>query len=230
MKVIVTGASKGIGKELVKLFLKNDHQVLALSRDLEKLKALRTEANHPENLRIVQFDITMFPKQELLDIIVDGDQVDILINNAASLISKPFSELSTQEWRSLFEVNLFGPARLIRELIPKMERSDHAHIVNIGSMGGFQGSSKFPGLSAYSSSKAALANLTECLAEELKEKNIAVNCLCLGAVNTEMLRTAFPDYQAPLQAEEMASFIYNFAVNNHKFMNGKVLPVSLSTP
>ena len=97
-------------------------------------------------------------------------------------------------------------------------------------MGGFQGSSKFPGLSAYSASKAALANLTECLAEELKEKNICANCLALGAVQTEMLETAFPGYVAPVKSREMASFIAYFATRGHQFYNGKILPVSVSTP
>jgi NAD(P)-dependent dehydrogenase (short-subunit alcohol dehydrogenase family) len=97
-------------------------------------------------------------------------------------------------------------------------------------MGGFQGSAKFKGLSAYSSSKSALAGLTECLAEELKEKNIAVNCLAIGAVQTEMLNKAFPGYQAPLKANEMAAFISEFAVNGHKYFNGKIIPVSSSTP
>jgi NAD(P)-dependent dehydrogenase (short-subunit alcohol dehydrogenase family) len=97
-------------------------------------------------------------------------------------------------------------------------------------MGGVQGSAKFPGLAAYSSSKAALANLSELLAEELKEKNIRVNCLALGAAQTEMLETAFPGYKAPVTAAEMAQWVGWFAINGHRFFNGKVLPVALSTP
>ena len=104
------------------------------------------------------------------------------------------------------------------------------HIINIGSMGGFQGSSKFKGLSAYSSSKAALACLSECLAAELSEFNIACNCLCLGAVNTEMLKTAFPGYQAPLNSLEMAQFIFNFSTSGNLFFNGQVIPVALNNP
>ena len=97
-------------------------------------------------------------------------------------------------------------------------------------MGGFQGSSKFPGLSAYSASKAALGNLTECLAEEFKEMGIAVNALALGAVKTEMLEEAFPGYVPPVNAQEMAGFMANFATSGHHFFNGKILPVSVSTP
>lgn len=97
-------------------------------------------------------------------------------------------------------------------------------------MGGHESTSKFSGLSAYSASKAALANLTECLAEEWKTEGISVNCLMLGAVNTEMLGEAFPGYQAPLNAVEMADFICDFSLKGNTFFNGKLLPVSLSTP
>jgi NAD(P)-dependent dehydrogenase (short-subunit alcohol dehydrogenase family) len=107
---------------------------------------------------------------------------------------------------------------------------EKTHIVNISSIGGFQGSVKFPGLSAYSSSKAALVCLTECLAEEFKDKNIAFNCLALGAVQTDMLNEAFPGYKAPVSASSMASFVTDFVLKAHHFMNGKIIPVSLSTP
>ncbi len=97
-------------------------------------------------------------------------------------------------------------------------------------MGGVQGSEKFQGLSLYSASKAALAVFTECLAEELKTHNVKANALALGAVQTEMLSHAFPTYKAPLQASEMADYIADFALNGHQYYNGKILPVSLSTP
>ena len=105
-----------------------------------------------------------------------------------------------------------------------------SHILTISSMGGLQGSAKFSGLSLYSASKGALAVLTECLAEELSEQEIKCNCLALGAVQTEMLSKAFPGYTAPLNPEEMAEFIVEFALHGHRYFNGKILPVSLTTP
>ena len=113
------------------------------------------------------------------------------------------------------------------DLLGKKQKS---HILTISSMGGFQGSAKFAGLSAYSSSKAAIAGLTECLAEEFKGKNIAVNCLAIGAVQTEMLAEAFPGYKAQLLPFQMAEYIMDFAAKGHLYYNGKILPVSLSTP
>ena len=119
--------------------------------------------------------------------------------------------------------------RLHRRLLV-LAAAGKAHVVIIGSMGGLQGSKKFPGLSAYSAAKGALAILTECLAEEWKQVGISVNCLCLGAVNTEMLDEAFPGYKAPVNAADMARFIGDFALSAHDFMNGRILPVALSDP
>ena len=103
-------------------------------------------------------------------------------------------------------------------------------MVNISSMGGVQGSVKFPGLSAYSSSKGGLITLTELLAEEFKESGPAFNVIALGAVQTEMLEEAFPGYQAPISAGQMASYILEFALTGQKFYNGKVLPIASTTP
>ena len=104
------------------------------------------------------------------------------------------------------------------------------HVVTISSIGGIQGSSKFSGLSAYSSSKGAVITLSELLAEEYKESGPSFNVLALGAVQTEMLEEAFPGYKAPLTADEMASYIYDFSLKANKFYNGKILQVSSSTP
>jgi NAD(P)-dependent dehydrogenase (short-subunit alcohol dehydrogenase family) len=231
MNILITGASKGIGYKLVQEFLKDkNNKVVALSRNSAGLKKLQAEAPNPENLRVLAFDITDYKTADLHDALEQLPHIDILINNAGALLNKPFEETSLAEWKAIFDVNLFGPVKLIADILPKLKKAKAPHIVNIGSMGGIQGSLKFKGLSAYSASKAALANLTECLAEELQEHAISVNCLCLGAVNTEMLRQAFPDYAAPLESVDMAGFIHHFAINNHKFINGKILPISASTP
>jgi NAD(P)-dependent dehydrogenase (short-subunit alcohol dehydrogenase family) len=156
--------------------------------------------------------------------------IDVVINNAGSIVNKPFEKIDYQELEIVYRVNVFAPFYLTQQLLHLLGRHSKAHVVNISSMGGFQGSAKFPGLSSYSSSKAAIAGLTECLAEEFKEKNISVNCLALGAVQTEMLEEAFPGYQAPLKPNQIADYIYDFAIKGHLYYNGKILPVSSSTP
>ena len=158
------------------------------------------------------------------------DHVDLLLNNAGALKSSSFETISNEEVMQMFRINYFAPAALIKALIPLMEKASQAHVVNISSMGGFQGSSKFNGLSHYSASKAALSTLTECLAEEYKSKHIAFNALALGAVQTDMLAQAFPGYKAPINPDKIAEFIAWFATEGHIFFNGKVIPVSVSVP
>lgn len=224
MNILVTGANKGIGFEICKEFVKkSEHHVFGLARNISQLEKLSEDF---PNITPVLFDLEK-DNFESLNSFLTG-KVDILINNAGFLVNKAFAEISTSDIEKTFAVNFTAPFQLIKTLLPKF--SANAHVVNISSMGGFQGSAKFPGLSVYSASKAALACLTECLAEELKGITIKTNCLCLGAVQTEMLNQAFPGYQAPVSASEMAKFIVDFATNAHKFINGKVIPVSLSTP
>lgn len=233
MKIVVSGASSGIGFELVKLFCKQGHAVFAFARSADKLNNLEIECaeiSSQGQLSVYPFDILKFDNYPSLidEIETKLNTVDILINNAGLLVNKAFKDCDLNDFGHSFSVNVKAPFYLINQLLPVF--SKNAHIVNIGSMGGFQGSAKFSGLSLYSASKGALAILSECLAEELREDDIKVNCLALGATQTEMLEAAFPDYKAPLSANEMANYIVDFALNGHKYFNGKVLPISLSTP
>jgi len=232
MLIVITGASKGIGFEMVKHFLKQAPvTIVAVSRNTATLIKLKKDLK-TQNLVVVKGDITKAGDRKKISIAIKGSKltVDILINNAGHIINRPFESISEKELLSVYNTNVLAPFALIQTLVPLMNKKEKSHIVNISSMGGFQGSSKFAGLSAYSSSKAAVAGLSECLAEELKPKNIAVNCLAIGAVQTEMLGKAFPGYKAPLQPNEMAAFICDFAINGHRYFNGKILPVSSSTP
>ena len=234
MNILLTGASSGIGFEAVlELILKSENKVIALARSTDKLSRLLEIAKglNPEcNLFPVQFDLLNDDIEQRLKpfIAQQFGQLDVLINNAGSLDVKPFAESSEVDFVEMLQSNFLNHVRLIQGLLPLMQSP--SHIVNIGSMGGFQGSAKFAGLSAYSASKAALHNFTECLAEELKERKISVNCLALGSAQTEMLEKAFPGYESPVMAFEMGKYIADFALTGHKFFNGKVLPVAVTTP
>lgn len=230
MNILITGASRGIGYDTVKVLAKDPkNKIIALSRNESSMKEL-AKVVAPNTIQILPLDLTNFDEVYLYSALSEIESIDLLVNNAGLLINKSFEELSIEEWKNIFDVNVFGIVHLIKALLPKLKHRDGAHILNISSMGGVQGSSKFPGLSAYSASKAAVINMTECLAEELKEDHIKVNCLALGAVQTEMLAEAFPDYKAPLTSQEMANYISWFALNGHHFHNGKVIPVAVSTP
>ena len=223
--VIITGTSRGIGFEMVKLFSNAGHKVLALSRNSKPISD-----QNLENVTALKFDIgeetemgkaATFLQKEMKN-------VDVLINNAGYLVNKPFSEITSEEFKKCYNVNVFGVASLIKTVLPFMKKE--GHVLNISSMGGIQGSMKFSGLSAYSSSKGAVITLTELLAEEYKETGPSFNVLALGSVQTEMLEEAFPGFKAPLSATEMAQYIMDFSLTGNKFYNGKILQVSSTTP
>jgi NAD(P)-dependent dehydrogenase (short-subunit alcohol dehydrogenase family) len=232
--IIITGAGKGIGFELAKMFCAEaGHQIVAISRNITALTDFEIEKNEAtlccSGLRPFQFDLVRDDLKDLEKFVrLHFNQVDILINNAGTLVNKPFTEINRDDFDHVVDTNFKAVFFTTQHFLPMMHQG--SHIINIGSMGGFQGSVKFPGLSLYSASKAALASLTECLALELKDRQIAVNCLALGAAQTEMLSQAFPGYEAPVTAFEMAGFIKNFALTAGQFISGKVIPVSVSTP
>ncbi len=231
-KIIITGASSGIGFEAAIELATKGHQVLALARSKDKLQNLQkiTKSINPNAIILpVVFDILNDDESALINFVQQQwGTFNILINNAGTLINKPFKELTELDMADMFQSNVLSHFRMIKALQPLMEK--HSHILNIGSMGGFQGSSKFAGLAAYSASKAALHNLTECLAQELLDDKINVNCLALGSAQTEMLERAFPGYQSPVMAFEMGKYIADFALTGHRLFNGKILPVAVSTP
>jgi 3-oxoacyl-[acyl-carrier protein] reductase len=236
MEIIITGASKGIGEALAQVLTASGHTVLLVSRNRSMLEQVVARCNENAGgilAHSVPFDLTDLPdlEQEFISQVrgITG-RVDALVNNAGQLIRKPFSQVTDREAKGLFDANFFAPAQLIRVCLPLMEGSELKHVVNVTSMSGFQGSVKFSGLSYYSASKAALGSLTECLAEELKGEGITVNALALGAVQTEMLAEAFPDLKARIQPVRMAEYIKWFILEGAGLFNGKVLPVSLSTP
>jgi NAD(P)-dependent dehydrogenase (short-subunit alcohol dehydrogenase family) len=234
MNIIITGASSGVGFEaVIELILSGKHKVIALARSqgkLERLLEIAQNLNPDCELYAITFDIVHDDYDSLQQFIAANfdNRVDVLINNAGVLVNKPFTQLLESDVIEMLQSNFIGHTRIIQALIPLMPPG--SHILNIGSMGGFQGSAKFPGLSAYSASKAALHCLTECLAHELLEQGIKVNCLALGSAQTEMLEKAFPGYQSPVLAFEMGKYIADFALTGHQLFNGKVLPVAVSTP
>ncbi len=229
--VIVTGASRGIGFETAKYFCNQGHTVVALARSNSGLNILNNTCRHYKGkLFTLVFNLEHDDYQNTFYDFVKNNlgKIDILVNNAGVILVKKFIDFSDDDFDLLFNVNVKSVFKTIKTLVPVM--NNNSHIVNISSMGGFQGSSKFNGLSLYSASKAAVAILSETLAEEFKNNEIKVNALALGAVQTEMFKKAFPDYEAPVSAFDMAEFIASFALTGHKYFNGKILPVSISTP
>tara|TARA_B100001173_G_C15922033_1_gene518976 strand:- start:318 stop:992 length:675 start_codon:yes stop_codon:yes gene_type:complete len=224
MNVLITGCSRGIGKAML--------DILIARPDVEKIYALSSNAEiNFLSRKVVKISVDFLSEhwEENLKRTVDNNILHVVINNAGYLYKGDIEVTSQEEIYKMYRINYFGPLRIIQILLPNIKEGK-AHLVNIGSMGGFSGSAKYPGLSVYSSSKAALANLSECWAEELKVYGVKSNCLALGAVDTEMLQNAFPGYKSEVSSELMASRIIDFAFNYSEVINGKILPFSLSTP
>jgi NAD(P)-dependent dehydrogenase (short-subunit alcohol dehydrogenase family) len=230
MNIVVTGAGRGIGAEVVKILCKHKaNQIIATSRSGENLRKLQSEClkiNPDLKLTTIEFDLTQY---DFLPFLVQKIELafhhcDILLNNAGRLVNKPFTRTDFTDFDDTFNVNVKSLFFLTQFLLPLM--GSGGHIVNISSMGGIQGARKFAGLTAYSASKGAVAILTEALAEELKEREISINCLALGSVQTEMFEKAFPGHKALLSPQQMAQFIADFAITGNRYFNGKVIPVS----
>lgn len=225
--IVVIGASRGIGEALVNAYaLDAQNIVIAFSRNVERMR----QNFQQSNVISAYADLTSTDlHQQLEEVLKDYAEIDILINNAGAIVNKPFMELKREEIDLCYQTNSVGTIYATQYFVPKMLEKG-GHILNISTMGAFQGSVKFPGLSAYSTSKAGITSFTELFAEEYKETKIRMNCLCLGAVQTEMLEEAFPRYQAPINPTEIAQFIVNFSFTGNQFFNGKILPVSSTTP
>ena len=223
-RIIVTGTSRGIGYELALQLANAGHEVLALSRKIPQVLMQH------ENISCLSVDLSQTQDlQQVADFLsTSWKSVDAIVHNAGALLLRPFSETTVADFENIYKVNVFAVAALTQIALPYLPKG--SHVVTISSMGGVQGTMKFAGLSAYSSSKGAVITLSELLSEEYKDRGIAFNVLALGSVQTEMLAEAFPGYQAPVSAAEMATYIFDFTLTGHKFYNGKVLPVSSTTP
>ena len=236
LNIVVTGASQGIGFEVARQLAKlGNNNIVAIARNAQNLQQLKNaciKENIQAHLYPIPFDLNSkepYSEDLLPKIRQHFEHIDILINNAGYLVNKEFEDIDDEHIEAMMGTNFMAMAKLTRMVIPLMKQHG-GHVVSISSMGAFQGSMKFKGLSVYSASKAAVASLTECLAEEYKHTNMVFNCLALGATDTEMFRTAFPSSKAPHSAAEIASFIVDFALNGKKFFNGKILPVTTTTP
>jgi len=225
---LVTGVSSGIGEELCKSILEENIEnfVIGISRNEPNESTIH---KHRDRFKFfsVDFNLPQTIEQIFTDTFFQNlSSIDFLVCNAGSIINKPFSEINLIELQSIYNVNIFSQFLIVQKCIPFLAKSQYASVVTIGSVGGITQSKKFPGLTAYSSSKGALSILTECLAEEFRDSNISFNCLALGSVNTKMLRQAFPDYVSKTSTQDIAAFILDFITSRRKLFNGKTIDVS----
>lgn len=234
MDILITGCGRGIGRGIAEEALRgNGNRVIGISRSdtsFESLQAFSARVGTNATFHGMSADLSN--DQYLPDLIrmmvTLNFKPRIVINNAGMLVKKPFAEMTEGDYERCFRLNFWTPFRLIQAMLPYMDKG--SHILNISSMGGFQGSQKFAGLSVYSASKAAVANLTESLAVELAPLGIIVNAIAPGAVQTDMLAAAFPGFKARVEPKDAGAYIFRFAAEAGHFMNGKIIPLSVDNP
>ena len=213
--ILVSGSSSGIGFAICEESKKQGHNVIGISRNIN---------SQATELGIRSYSVDVTNQNQINELVnnltSENITIDILINNAGLLIKDKFRDTTDDTFKKVYDVNVFGLANLTRALLPIINTD--GQVINISSIGGVNTSKKFPGLSAYASSKGALITLTEVLAEEYRSRP-RFNCLALGSVKTKMLAEAFPGYEAKIMPDEMAKQILDFAFDENNKRNGEII-------
>lgn len=181
----VTGASKGLGLALVKKLLEQNYRVVATSRNSQSLLSEIGDAS--ENFLPLEVRLTddNDVKSAITKSIDYFGQVDVIVNNAGYGQIGTLEELSDQEARANFDINVFGTLNVIRNAMPHLRQQRSGHIFNISSIGGYSGN--FPGWGIYCATKFAVAGLTESLAEEIKDFGVKATVVYPGYFRTDFL-------------------------------------------
>ena len=181
-KVIITGATGGIGKALVKKFVSLEGSVLATGTKTEKLEALKKEFS---NINILKFDISDHSKIEefVENVSSQLNGLDVLVNNAGITVDNLSLRMKDEEWKKVIEVNLGSTFFLCKYAIKKMLKNKYGRIVNITSVVGHTGNL---GQANYAASKAGINGMSKSLAIEYAKKNITINCVSPGFIQSKM--------------------------------------------
>lgn len=175
---LITGCSSGIGRATALTFLEDDWTVFATARNTDDLAELKELGCHTAQLDVTDEDEI---RRVINRVVADDGRIDCLINNAGYGQLGPVEEVPTRALHEQFEVNLYGPHRLIRAVLPTMREQEHGRIVNVSSV---VGRIAPPGHGAYSSSKFALEGLSDSLRAEVAEHGIEVTLVEPGPVDT----------------------------------------------
>jgi NAD(P)-dependent dehydrogenase (short-subunit alcohol dehydrogenase family) len=219
---IVTGASSGIGRRTAELLDARGAKVAVMARSAEKLQAMAGE-----RLLAVPGDVSEVADVERLFSAAESrfGKCDVLVNNAGMIDPAPLVDITHEQWRRMFAVNVDAIFLTCRRALPSMIARRAGTIVNVASISGVPGPEKFPGWVSYCASKGAVISLTEALAVEVKAHGVRVNCISPGSVDTAMWAEASGGAPASMTAEEIAEAILFLASDRSRPMNGQNLNV-----
>ena len=182
-KALITGASGGIGKEIAKVLIEHNAEVCISGRNIEELNALKESLG--KKCFIVACDLSK--KEEIVELVKKSDDllghIDILINNAGITKDNIFLRMSENEWKDVLSVNLNSTFSILKLITKGMVKRKYGRIINISSIVGVTGGI---GQVNYSASKAGLIGLTKSLSQEIATRNITVNCIAPGFIETPM--------------------------------------------
>jgi 2-hydroxycyclohexanecarboxyl-CoA dehydrogenase len=196
--IIVTGAGRGIGRSVALRFAEEGGKVALVARsdqELEETERLVQKAG--SRALVLRADVTARGAAEECVRRAEAElgPVDVLVNNAAVFVWRPFLELTPDDWDRVIATNLSGAANFCRAVLPGMVARRRGRIVNVASVHGIRGDAN---VSAQSAAKFGLIGLTQSLAREFREHNIAVNAVCPGAVENRLDETGAAERASPL--------------------------------
>lgn len=214
MRVLITGASSGIGLELAKLYSKKGHELILTGRNKDALKELQKELNTKSTIIIADLS-----KKEGMEKIKEScKNIDCLINNAGLGDYNTFKRADPDKLQAMIDVNITALTQLSREAIPHMKKRKHqTYIINIASVAGFLPG---PKMATYFATKHYVLALSEALSEELSNTNISVTAICPGPVDTKFSKTAKitndDSFKNGATPEEIAQFTYKSMINKKR--------------
>lgn len=228
---LITGCNRGIGKAILKKFLKNNIKVICFVRKLDK--EFKKFSNNEKNIiSILDLDISddLIVKKKFKKLYQKIDQIDILVNNAGIPSGSITEMTSIENLKKIFDINFFSQIKIIQHSLRLLKKSNNGSIINIGSISGLY---PFRGNIAYGSSKAALMYSTKVMSKEFANYKIRVNCVAPSVTNTSM--TKFMSKQSiidllkksklskPISVNEVAEKVMYFASDKSKKINGKII-------